>query len=99
LKKGGRRPAGTSARKRAKGSKGTPPKGAAQRLRETWKQTLASLKALQARALRERQTVARVAEEAVQRALVALNIPSRQEVQELSRKVDELSRKIEGFRR
>jgi hypothetical protein len=34
----------------------------------------------------------------VHRALVAFNIPSRQEVGELTRKVDELSRKIDSFR-
>jgi poly(hydroxyalkanoate) granule-associated protein len=72
---------------------------ATKHLRETWRQTLASLGSLQARLVRERETVTRAAEDAVQRALAALNIPSRHEVQELSRKVDELSRRIEAFRR
>jgi len=35
----------------------------------------------------------------VQGALAALNIPSRREVHELTRRVEELSRKIDGFRR
>ncbi len=41
----------------------------------------------------------RYADEAVQGALAALNIPSRREVHELTRRVEELSRKIDGFRR
>jgi hypothetical protein len=75
------------------------PRGAGKPLHDAWEKALASLRVLQARVLRERETVARAAEDAVQRALAALNIPSRQEVQELSRKVDELSRRIEAFRR
>jgi polyhydroxyalkanoate synthesis regulator phasin len=38
------------------------------------------------------------ANQAMRNALVAFNIPSRQEVAALTRKVDELSRKIDGFR-
>jgi hypothetical protein len=35
----------------------------------------------------------------VRNALAAVNIPSREEVVTLSRKVDELSRKIDGMKR
>ena len=38
-------------------------------------------------------------DDAVQRALAALNIPSRQEVQTLTRKVAQLSRKIDRLER
>lgn len=38
------------------------------------------------------------ANQAMRNALVAFNIPSREEVAALTRKVDELSRKIDGFR-
>jgi polyhydroxyalkanoate synthesis regulator phasin len=38
-------------------------------------------------------------DEAVQRTLAALNIPSRQEVHELTRRVEDLSRRVGGFRR
>jgi len=54
---------------------------------------------LQVRARKERRAMGRYADEAVQGALAALNIPSRREVHELTRRVEELSRKIDGFRR
>ena len=38
-------------------------------------------------------------DEALQSALASFNIPTRQEVHELTRKVDELSRKIDRFKR
>jgi hypothetical protein len=63
------------------------------------RQLEARLQALQARARKERKVVARMANDAAQNALAAFNIPSRQEVQELTRKVDQLSRKIDSFRR
>ncbi len=63
------------------------------------RQLEARLKSLQARARKERKVVARMANEAAQNALAAFNIPSRQEVHELTRKVDQLSRKIDSFRR
>jgi polyhydroxyalkanoate synthesis regulator phasin len=59
----------------------------------------ARLAALQARARKERLVVARMASDAAQSALAAFNIPSRQEVQDLTRKVDQLSRKIGSLRR
>jgi hypothetical protein len=57
------------------------------------------LTALQARARKERQVVARMANAAAQSALAAFNVPSRREVQDLTRKVDQLSRKIDARRR
>jgi Poly(hydroxyalcanoate) granule associated protein (phasin) len=54
---------------------------------------------LQTRARKESRAFGRMVDEAVQGALGALNIPSRQEVQQLTRKVNQLSRKIDGFRR
>jgi polyhydroxyalkanoate synthesis regulator phasin len=53
----------------------------------------------QVRARKERRTLARTADTAVRRALAALNIPSRNEVHELTKRVEELSRKIDRFRR
>ncbi len=63
------------------------------------KQLEGRLGLLQARARKERRVLTRVVEDAVQRTLAALNIPSRQEVHELTRRVEELSRRIERFRR
>jgi hypothetical protein len=57
------------------------------------------LGALQARMAREGRVWARTAEETVDRALTALNIPSRQEVARLTRKVEELTRQIGGHGR
>ena len=62
------------------------------------KQVEARLDEVQGRLTQERQNVGRVVDDAVRGALVAFNIPSRKEVAELTRKVDELSRKIDGFR-
>lgn len=67
--------------------------------RKAMKQMEERLALLQTRARRERRAMGRYAEEAVQGALAALNIPSRREVHELTRRVEELSRKIDGFRR
>lgn len=57
------------------------------------------LAALQARARKEQRKVSRTVDETVQRTLAALNIPTRDEIQELGRRVDLLSRKIDRFRR
>jgi polyhydroxyalkanoate synthesis regulator phasin len=57
------------------------------------------LSTLQVRARKERRALARMVDDTVQRTLAALNIPSRQEVHELTRRVEELSRKVGGFRR
>ena len=58
----------------------------------------AGVAGLQARVKEEREVLSRRADEAMKSALVAFNIPSRQEVGELTRKVHELSRKIDGFK-
>ncbi len=67
--------------------------------RKALKQVEGRLAGLQTRAKKERRAVVRTVDEAVRRTLAALNIPSRHEVQELTRRVEELSRKIERFRR
>ena len=58
----------------------------------------AGMAGLQARVKEERAILSRRADEAMKSALVAFNIPSRQEVGELTRKVNELSRKIDAFK-
>jgi polyhydroxyalkanoate synthesis regulator phasin len=63
------------------------------------KQVEGRLAGLQSRAKKERRALTRMVDDTVQRTLAALNIPSRQEVQELTRRVEELSRRIDGFRR
>ncbi len=54
---------------------------------------------LQHRLDKERKAVSKLVDDAVRNALAAVNIPSREEVVTLSRKVDELSRKIDGMKR
>jgi len=63
------------------------------------KQLEGRLAVFQTRARKERRALARNADGAVRRALAALNIPSRSEVHDLTRRVEELSRKIDRFRR
>ena len=63
------------------------------------KQVEGRIAVLQTRAKKERRAVTRMVDDAVQRTLAALNIPSRQEVQELTRRVEELSGRIDRFRR
>jgi polyhydroxyalkanoate synthesis regulator phasin len=48
---------------------------------------------------KERKVVGRSLDRAAHRALAALDIPSRREVAELTRKIDALSKKIDAFRR
>ena len=67
--------------------------------RRAMKRLEAEVSSLQSRAKKERRAMGRMVDEAVQGALAALNIPSRHEVHELTRRVEELSRKIDGFRR
>jgi len=67
--------------------------------RRALKRFEAELGLLQSRAKKERRVMGRMVDDAVQGALAALNIPSRREVHELTRRVEELSRKIDGFRR
>ena len=58
----------------------------------------AGVAGLQARVREEGAILSRKADDAMKSALVAFNIPSRQEVGELTRKVNELSRKIDAFK-
>jgi hypothetical protein len=58
-----------------------------------------SLQTLQTRVERERKAFGRSAREAVQSTLAALNIPSRQEITELTRRVERLSRKLDSRKR
>jgi flavin-dependent dehydrogenase len=67
--------------------------------RKAMKQLEQRLATLQLRARRERKAIARVVEDRVQGTLAALNIPSRQEVHDLTRRVEQLSHQIDGFRR
>jgi phosphate uptake regulator len=48
---------------------------------------------------KERKVVGKAFDKAVHRAMVALDIPSRREIAELTRKIDALSGKIDKFRR
>jgi polyhydroxyalkanoate synthesis regulator phasin len=57
------------------------------------------LGAIQAQALKQRKAVGSAVDDAVQSTLARFNLPTRQEVRELTRKVDELSRKIDRFKR
>lgn len=57
------------------------------------------LQLLQARVKKETRNVVKRADEAVQGALAALNIPSRREVAQLTGKVEELSKRIATMRR
>jgi polyhydroxyalkanoate synthesis regulator phasin len=67
--------------------------------RKALKELDARMKTLQARIHKERKVVGKMVDDGVQNALAAFNIPSRHEVAELVRKVDELSKKIDSFRR
>jgi polyhydroxyalkanoate synthesis regulator phasin len=57
------------------------------------------LGAIQARAVKQRKVVGAAVDDALQSALARFNLPTRTEVRELTRKVDELSRKIDRFKR
>ena len=63
------------------------------------KQVEGRLAVLQTRAQEGAAALTRTVDDAVQRTLAALNIPSRHEVHELTRRVEDLSRKIDRFRR
>jgi polyhydroxyalkanoate synthesis regulator phasin len=63
------------------------------------KQLDVRLTALQARLHKDRRVVRRMVDDAVKGTLAAFNIPSRHEVAELTKKVDELSKKIDAFKR
>jgi len=63
------------------------------------KQLEARFATLQTRIRKDRKTVSKMVDDAVQGALATFNLPSRHEVHELTRKVNELSRKIDSFKR
>ncbi len=67
--------------------------------RKARKQALARLAELQQRARRDGRALGRGVDDTVARALAALNIPTRQEVQELSRRVERLSARVDRLRR
>ena len=67
--------------------------------RKARKRALAGLAELQKRARRDGRSLSRGVDDAVARALAALNIPTRQEVQELSRQVARLSARVDRLRR
>ena len=71
----------------------------AKQRRKAGREVEAKLADLQQRLRRDGRTLGRAVGEAVRGTLAALNIPSRREVSELTSKVDELSRKIDGYRR
>jgi polyhydroxyalkanoate synthesis regulator phasin len=58
----------------------------------------AAIAGLRARVDRERRSLGRTFDAAVHGALASINVPSRQEVAELTRKVEELSGRIESLR-
>lgn len=62
----------------------------------TPKDASAAIAGLTARLERQRRNLGHTLDSAMHGALASLNIPSRQEVAELTRKVDELSRRIGG---
>ena len=57
------------------------------------------LGSLQKRMKKERKVVGQAVGEAVTGALASLNIPSRREVMDLTKKVDQLGSKIDKFRK
>jgi hypothetical protein len=57
------------------------------------------MKTVQARLKKERKSAGRAVQDTVQSALAALNIPSRGEIAELTRKVEALSRKLDTRKR
>jgi polyhydroxyalkanoate synthesis regulator phasin len=59
----------------------------------------ARLSVLQDRIRKERRGLARGVDDAVRRTLASLNIPSRAEVRELTKRVEELSRRVDRRRR
>jgi poly(hydroxyalkanoate) granule-associated protein len=67
--------------------------------RKARKLALVRLTELQQRARRDGRALGRSVDDAVARALAALNIPTRHEVQELSRRVERLTARVDRLRR
>ncbi len=57
------------------------------------------LGAIQRKAVKQRKVVGAAVDDALQSALARFNLPTRHEVRELTRKVDDLSKKIDRFKR
>lgn len=66
--------------------------------RKAKKRVAARLGELKQRAKRDRRTLTRSVDEAVARALGALNIPTRHEVQQLQHRVDQLNARVQRLR-
>lgn len=66
--------------------------------RKAYHQLEVGMADLQQRLGRDKASLGRRVDEAVRGTLARLNIPSRREIAELTRQVEELSRKIDGFR-
>jgi hypothetical protein len=66
--------------------------------RKAARQLDARLGVIQTRVMREGQALGRSADAAVERALGALNIPSRKDIGRLTNKVEELSKKLDARR-
>jgi poly(hydroxyalkanoate) granule-associated protein len=62
------------------------------------KRVAARLVQLRSRASRDRRSLSKSVDDAVARALGALNIPTRREVQQLQRRVEELKARVERLR-
>jgi poly(hydroxyalkanoate) granule-associated protein len=69
------------------------------RNRITAEDAASTIAGLRVRLVRERKNLGRTFDSAVHGALATINVPSRKEVAELTRKVEELSARIEGLRR
>ena len=65
--------------------------------RKAYRRLEVRLADLQQRLGRDTQSLGRRVDETVRGALARLNIPSRREIADLTRKVEELSRKIDAF--
>ena len=66
--------------------------------RKAKKRVAARLVELRQRAQRDRRTLTRSVDDAVGHALAALNIPTRHEVQQLQRRVEELKARVQHLR-
>jgi poly(hydroxyalkanoate) granule-associated protein len=66
--------------------------------RKAKKRVAARLGELKQRAKRDRRTITRSVDDAVARALAALNIPTRHEVQQLQHRVEQLKARVERLR-
>jgi poly(hydroxyalkanoate) granule-associated protein len=62
------------------------------------KRVAARLVQLKHRATRDRRSLSKSVDDAVARALGALNIPTRREIQQLQRRVEELKARVERLR-